>query len=508
MKKFSYKILMLTVIGLAVFSYSCNKSKLDLLPRSPTEAVYFSDEGEFTRSVLGIYAKMSDLYGRVDVNNAAGPDATLMPIYLLPGDDITTNKSGEEFEIFSSLQPSSGRVNVFYRTIYQLIARANVVLEKIGTVKPGVYTTANLKSYHEGEALFLRAFGHFYLWNYYGTAPINIARVTTTGQFTPPGTSGTQLLDQAIADFSKAATLLPASWNADNRGRVTKNSAYGFLGKSLVFKASATKTIADYTAAIAAFNNISGLILVPKFDDNFAPDTENNSESLFEFQASKAAVDNNVWLNNDFDNAIGNLTIDWNYYTGRELYGNSKFFATPKFLTSFDAADPRRSLTLNTLDNAINKYVLRDGVVDGFKPASINNYRILRLADIKLLQAEAILQSGGSTSSAIALVNEVRTRARDMAPAGTLPANYSTAETNKTTIMNWIIKERMIELGGEGQRWLDVRRWHMQGIITLDNAFFNSNVTTLSFQAPKSLVFPIPSSEIDVNPNIQQNPGY
>ena len=90
---------------------------------------------------------------------------------------------------------------------------------------------------------------------------------------------------------------------------------------------------------------------------------------------------------------------------------------------------------------------------------SLNNVRILRYADVLLLKAEAILQSGGSTSAAIDLINDVRTRARNMVAGGTEPANFSTAETNKNTIMQWIMDERLRELGAEGGRWFDVRRW-------------------------------------------------
>ena len=81
-------------------------------------------------------------------------------------------------------------------------------------------------------------------------------------------------------------------------------------------------------------------------------------------------------------------------------------------------------------------------------------------------------------------------------------------ETNKTTIMNWIMNERFLELAFEGQRWFDLRRWQMQEIISLYNAFFSSNLSTMSFQLPKHLNFPIPNSETDVNPNVQQNTGY
>ena len=506
MKKLLLKSISIVFFASFLYIYSCKKSKLDLLPHGPTELVYFSTESEFTKAVLGVYAKLTDFYGWVTVDYAAGPGATLMPIFLLPGDDITTNNSNEEFEQFGSLQASSGRVNNFYTTAYQLIARANVVLEKTATVTDGVYTTPGLKDIHTGEALFLRGISYYYLWNYFETAPLNITRVTGTDQFTPPGTTGTQLLDQAIDDFTKAATLLPSSWDDANKGRATKNAAFGFLGKSLIFRASAAGTSEDYTAAIAAFNSISGVALVPKFDDNFSFDTENNLESLFEYQASESPG-NNIWLPNDFDNAIGNLSISWNYYNDLELYGTSRFYATTKLLNSFDPADPRRDLTLDPSDRIINKYVLRDKASLGWQHASVNNYRLLRFADVLLLKAEAVIQSGGSTAESIGLINQVRTRARNMG-AGTDPANHSTTETDKTIIMNWIMNERLIELAGEGQRWPDLRRWQMQGIINLDNAYFSSNTSTMSFQLPKHLNLPIPNSEIDVNPNVTQNVGY
>jgi len=508
MKNKLSKYLVLTVVVAAVSNLGCSKKQLDLLPRSPTEATYFSTEGEFTRAVIGSYAKLTDFYGFVTTSYSAGPGSTLMPIYLLPGDDITTNNGNEEFEIFGSLQPSSGRVTDLYRTCYQLISRANVVLEKTATVAPGVYTTAGLKDIHTGEALFLRGFAYYYLWNYFGTAPLSNLRVTANSQFTPPSSTGTQLLEQAIKDFTDAAAKLPASWGNAYKGRATKNAAYGFLGKSLVFKASVTNNVADYTSAIAAFNSIAGLSLTPKFDDNFAWNTENNEESLFEFQASNASGGNNIWLPNDFDNPIGNLSIAWNYYTDQELYGNSRFFATQKLADAFDNADPRKALTLNLTNRNVNKYALRNQNSQGWQPASINNYRLLRLADIKLLKAEALLGSGGSISEAIQLINEVRTRARNMVVGGTIPANRSLTETTKSVVFGWINDERLVELAGEGQRWPDLRRWQLGGAIALNNAYFGSNVSQLSFQLPKHLNFPIPNAEIDVNPNVTQNAGY
>lgn len=501
MKKYIITLLVVTVtVTTAVIINSCKKSHLDLLPHGPTEQSFFTKESDFDKAVLGTYAKINDFFWY-----NGGQYGTTMPAFLLPGDDITINDD-DEFEQFGALQGSSGRVDYLYRAHYQLIARANLVLDKVATVEPGIYVTPNLANYHKGEALFLRGYAFYNLWNFYGTSPLDTVRVTSSDQFTPPGTEGTQLLDQAIADFTAAAALLPASWNAANRGRVTANGANGMLGKALVFKASATKSTAEYTQAIAAFNKISGASLV-KFDDNFAFDTENNAESLWEFQASQAFGFDNVWLPNDFDNAVGNLSIFWGFYDNNfALFGRSRFYATEKLLDAFDANDPRRALTLNPADRTVNKYVARNKLSQS-GVGSANNYRILRYADVLLLKAEALLQSGGSTSEAIGLINQVRARARSF-NGSAQPADYSAAQTDKNVIMGWIMNERFLELAGEGQRWFDLRRWQMQGIITLNDAFFNSNTNTVSFQNPKHLLFPIPNSEIDVNPNVKQNTGY
>lgn len=486
--------------GVFVLMPACKKSKLDLLPHGPTERSYFQEEGDFTKAVIGVYAKINDAYWF----RASGWNTTV-PIFLLMGDDITTRED-EDFETFGRIQPSNGRLSDFYRVWYQLIARANTLLEKIEQ-EDGIYTTAGLKEYHKGEALFLRGYAFYILWNYFGTAPVNTIRITSSDQFTPPSTEGTQLLDQAILDFEQAATLLPDAWNEDNRGRVTKNSARGMLGKSFVFRASVNGTTADYTSAISVFDAINGASLVADFEDNFAFDTENNNESLFEYQSTQAFAFNNVWLPNDFDNAIGNLSVFWGFYDNNNgLYGKQPFSATNKLAAAFQDGDPRKEMTLNPDDHTVRKYVNRNRL-DQAGVGSINNPRILRYADVLLLKAEAVLQSGGSTSAAIALINQVRTRARNMG-SGTLPADYATTQTDKNIVMNWVMDERFLELSGEGQRWLDLRRWHMQGLITLNNAFFSSNATTMSFEAPKHLLLPIPNIERDVNPNVAQNTGY
>src|SRR3569833_2765673 len=202
MKRYIYSAVFLLLAGCVLFNLSCNKKELDLSPHGPTEANFFAQESDIQKAVYGVYSKLSDVYWY----NAG---SSLAPMSFAEGDDITTNDANQAFETFGQLQPSNGSVSYMYSIWYQMIARANVVLEKIAEVKDGIYSTPNLKTYNQGEALFLRGLAYYHLWNYFGTSPLRNERVKDASQFTPPNTKGTELLDQAIKDLTAAAGLLP-----------------------------------------------------------------------------------------------------------------------------------------------------------------------------------------------------------------------------------------------------------------------------------------------------------
>ncbi len=486
---------MVVIFTLLTYSACKDEKFLDVQPAFLTEEVYFKDMGEFERAVRACYAKMTDFYWYA----ALSPQCS---IWQLPGDDITT--SGDTpFENFLTLNSGNGLLSNYYKSSYELINRCNVLLEK--NKDSDVYTDATLKNTHRGEALFLRGWVYYNLWNFFGTSPLALQRISTVDDATPGNTSGTQLLDQAISDLQEAAGLLPASWDALNRGRVTSNSARGMLAKALVFRASWSDSNADYAAAIQAADQIQGVSLMADFNSNFDPAMENNAESLFEFQASQQATDN-VWLANDFGGSVGAMSSYWGFYENHwSLFGTPPYVATQKLINAYETGDPRKDITVNA-DGAIIKYVTLDQKANT-GVGSLNNPRILRYADVLLLKAEAIIRSGGSASEAISLINEVRTRAREMTADKLVPADRP-ASTDANQIMSWIIDERFIELAGEESRWVDLRRWHKAGVITLNTAFFNSVNSKISFDPGTHLFFPIPNNEIDLNPNVSQNPGY
>lgn len=488
--------------SLATFSLlfvfaTCSEDRLNITPQNLTEDDYFKTELDFHRAIGGVYAKVGEFY-HFHYNNPRHQ------FYLLTGDDLTTN-GDIPFEVFSTLEAGNGYVASQFGYAYELVARANVALEKLRDDETSsVIKSAEAKNSMIGEALFLRSYMNILIWNYWGAAPNITERIISQDGINPEESEGTELLDQAIADLGEAANLLPASWSDAEKGRVTKNSAYGLLGKALVIRGSWNGSSGDYDAAITAFGSISGAQLMADFGDNFSVFSENNEESLFEYQASNIGTDN-VWLSNDVFSTIGTFSAYYGYFNDHwSFWAHTPYFATQKLMNTFEAGDPRIPLTFDASNGYIQKYILEDASTNGV--GSFNNPRILRYADVVLLWAEALNETGNQ-DGAIDKINEVRTRARNMDVTG-IPGDRASG-ASQDQVRTWIQEERLMELGGEeGHRWVDLRRWHQAGHINLSSWDFSSAKADFAISIPKHLYYPIPNAELDKNPNVSQNEGY
>jgi hypothetical protein len=212
------------------------------------------------------------------------------------------------------------------------------------------------------------------------------------------------------------------------------------------------------------------------------------------------------------------MSTYWGFYTianneaRNNLPGNT-WRLTQKMLDAY-GTDPR--VDFFTEDNrSFTKYGMEGLDQLSGTVGSVNNVRILRYAESKLLAAEAILLSGGNKATAIGLINEVRKRARDWA-GGAEPADRDTGETDAATIMQWIEDERAMELMGEEQiRWFDLKRWDARGYKSLSgwgggHEHFSTDLSAnFQFEYPKHLLLPIPQSEMNANEAIiENNPGY
>lgn len=133
-----------------------------------------------------------------------------------------------------------------------------------------------------------------------------------------------------------------------------------------------------------------------------------------------------------------------------------------------------------------------------------NNKIYIRFADVLLWKAEAYNETG-NYSGAVAIINQIRARARTSVtatggtpPAGTLPDRP--ASTDKAAIKAWLITERRVELGFENQRMLDLKRWGIAKTVMIAHG---KNFLD------KHMLYPIPQGEIDASAGLlTQNPGY
>lgn len=519
-----YKFIVIFTLTLSV---GCDPTRIDSPPLFSTEAEYFEDVEEFRLTVAAAYAKLQSSYHF----NANFTRDWALSLWYLPGDDLTeTQGSRTAEELFDgTMSPTNGRIGYVFDHTYEMVAKSNVVIEKVNTIDYSDYEGAEEVPMIQGEAYFLRAYAYFLLSNVYGGVPLVLERITTEEKTNTPRAEFEEVLDQVISDCETALPLLPESWADEFRGRATKNSARALLIKALVFRGNYFGNTADFSEALTVFNGITGAELRSRFLDNFDAALEHNSESMFEIQSSIGGFINNTGLYNGgpwwgVENAgiyRGMMTTAGSGYSADQA--STRFIVTDKLFNSF-GTDPRISYFLRADDNEggrlFQKYTLPElDVLHGPHATSVNNERILRYGGIKLLAAEAALKSG-DPAGAIGHLNDVRTRARDWGLSsgegdGISPTDYSTAETDVSTIMQWIMDERYVELAGEGQRWWDLKRWHANGDIDLSgwdggDQFFSTNLASQSsFNIDKHLVFPLPQAEVERNSSIiNNNPGY
>jgi len=131
---------------------------------------------------------------------------------------------------------------------------------------------------------------------------------------------------------------------------------------------------------------------------------------------------------------------------------------------------------------------------EGFR--SPNNYRMIRYADVLLMYAES-LNGVGRTAEAYPYVDRVRQRAGLRTLTATKPG------LSQAAFLTQLKHERIVELAGEGWRWADLLRWGdlSPALATRDREFTN-------FVVGKHEYYPIPQRDIDLNPNLKQNPNY
>lgn len=421
-----------------------------------------------------------------------------------------------------------------YRDFYEAIFRANQVLHYVPEI---TFSDQAKKDRILGQAYFLRGLYNYNLALLWGgpnkSLPI-VLELSTPGM-QPEGHTGDEVYEQAIKDFTEAERLLPAEWDANNKGRATKGAALAFRAKTYMqlHRWNEAKTDLEWLVEGAGQQHYG---LTQNYFDNFNKDTENNIESVFEIQYSdihKAPagdgdfdVDPNLglnrgqffappdigwtdgelrpWLVSEFKkerNLDNNFDIRLRYtafYEGMEndFANNDRIY---RFTSNADLWN-RQNWKGRVFFRKYGSDYYRD-FDDYHNPT---NVRLIRFADVLLMYAECIAESNGSLADAVALVNRVRARVN--MPA--LAINHPQATTDRNAFLKRLQMERVLELATEGHRWADIKRWGLVDNESGLNELKQRDPDFENFVIGKHSRLPIPSDEKANNPNIDQNPNY
>jgi hypothetical protein len=476
MKKY---ILIITTTMLVLSSCS---DFLELAPEHIiNEQSFYNTAEDFETALLGTYAPWQELHdsplirlGELTTDNAE----------ITWSSPTTSEVELEENEVTST----NGFVGAVWSVGFQTISRCNNILNRI----EGAAIDENLKSQFKAEALFLRAYSYFYLVRLFGDLPIIKKSFTSPNEIAKfdmtrrPVSEVNQLI---ISDLTTSFDL----FKIDNlpKSRASEGAAKALLGKVYL-------TRKEYDLAATVLEDVIEMdyALVENYQTLFTNGNDNLKESIFEIPY----ISGDIGEGNGFSSLFTPARFDMAIFPGN-MNGSGRVMPTLDLINSYEPGDLRReascgdSVLLVSGDYAQEKYGLKfvDFTV-GLPGDGGINYTALRYADVLLMYAEALNETN-RTDDAHLYLNMVRDRADLDLLNGLTKAEFTRA----------LEHERRVEFYSEGHRWFDlIRTGRAQTVI--NNYWANKGLDfTLE---DHEVLMPIPAREINIDPNLKQNPGY
>jgi hypothetical protein len=538
MKNFLKSLLLgsILLIGIQGCTELLDEEKLD----SPSADSYYSTPAGFGDLVNSSYIFTRHIFG--------GNYAEL----VLFGTDLWLSGSdlgAAEYNTYSpALQPSSPALWGLWSNFYQGIAAANTAISRADNVVGMSEAAVNAKV---AEAYFIRAFYYHILATHFGGVALVVEEVTSVVT-TAERASEDEVYAQIIQDLLFAEQHLPMSQS--NFGRATKGAARALLARVYLTR-NMNNEAATYAKKVINEHNYA---LLNNFSELWDPSNANNSEAIWSIQFTTDERLNGsgsslfLYFTPRYDLLPG-MTRALNYDRPYPRYVGSRFYFD--LLTEYRDKDSRFDGSWRETWLANNPLTLPAGMAIGdtawvFRTYPVTqeqknavNYRLfgindiyngempigaraqypqltkyrdpnrpainsgagtkpmpeIRLAEMYLVAAEALMKAGNTTEAA-AHINVLRSRAAK--PGHEAEMMVTPGDMN----IDFILNERALELGGERQRWADLKR---TGKLLERARMYNPSARALI--AEKHLYRPIPQNFLDRLSNPEefgQNPGY
>ena len=518
--KINIKTLLILCAGLFIFSCEdLNEEPVGLLIpegfyQTPADVVY---------GLNGAYSAIAseELWGR-----------KLTLSLLLRGDladigDPTTSSRRIQVNEFQ-MDATNGMVEALWPRAYEALATVNSAIEGAQQID----ATQETKDALIAEGYFIRAFVHYHLVRLFGEIPyMNFLIKDPDEAYGLDETPVDQVYAGIISDLQFAKNYLPDRQNF--RSRPGKGTAAGLLA-SVYLTRGQYQDAFDEAKYVIDNKDLFGLGLTPEFQNLFdatlIDDPANAQELLFAIdfrgqdESSRSGAGN---YTRDYLASVTGPRGDERFENGE---GWSVAVPALKVYTSWDPRDYRRDVSFDTVTimgdtlthyqywNQASRGVERPHIAKYFRAfgqAGLNgrdsdhNYAALRYAEVLLIAAEALNEvNNGPSLEAESYINQIRERARrelDSDPANDreFPADVISG-LSKEDFLDLVLQERRFELAFEFKRWYDIKRRRFG-----EEAFGSNGLEQQpNFNPARDYLFPKPQSDLNLNPNLDQNDEY
>jgi len=420
---------------------------------------------------------LTGIYTGLNLSSPASGQASISLKAGLSSDELTFHESSQNTkyeEFYLNALNALKSDPVLWSNSYKYINIANTALEGLNA---STTLTPAVKQQLTGEALFIRAFLHFYLVNLFGDVPL----VTTSDYRINNSISRSPkqaVYEQIIADLKTAQSLLSSNYRSasitsatPNRVRPNQSVASALLARVYLYLGDWTNAETESTKLITNTATYS----LTALNDVFLTESPEAIWQLAGVDQNLNTLDGQLFILNappDFDHPVS---------------------LSDALMQTFEPSDERKNNWVGRFsDNGIDYYYPNKYKVSFGTPIT-EQLTVFRLGEQYLIRAEARAHLNKLPASRSDL-NTIRTR------AGLPPA----AENNQQTLLQLIYHERQVELFSEwGHRWLDLKRTGNIDVVMSAATANKGGVWKSTAQ-----LYPIPQSDIDRDPNLKQNPGY
>ncbi|WP_161625561.1 RagB/SusD family nutrient uptake outer membrane protein [Cyclobacterium qasimii] len=557
------KIIIYTLlIPALLFSSACNEEFLERLPLdSPSSETYFANETELDMAVTGAYNKL--WYYPVGIAWFLSFDFASDDGWDRNGSDLQALGRGEQ-------NADNGYTNGFWSHFYSGINRVNFITSEGSHLRqemdPAKYDRL------VGEARFIRAYFYAYLAELYGDVPLVISNLTLEESQTPRS-SKEAVIDFVLAELNEIKEHLPM--NAAEKGRVTKGVALALISRVALWN----ERWEESAAAAKELMDADAYQIDPDYEGMFTFAGDNSSEVIMRIQYLRGVNTHSMPRNFLSRMALGhsNKKPPQDMVDSYECIDGLPIDESPLFdpQSPFENRDPRLNYTLVVPGSRLVNWIYethRDSTMTwefrgdemirvpnieaGHAYASFTGYlyrkhidvanyptdvgstdqnlTIFRLGEVLLNYAEAKVELNQLDETVYEALNAIRGRASVQMPA------IEMGKT-QTELRNIVRKERRHELGIEGFRYFDIRRWKVAEEVmpgpyrgrvnrygdggwlaeapmideigtpsynNISNADEMVVVETRAFDPNRDYLWPIPRIELETNTALTQNPGY